>query len=145
MGSGFHDWDLVTCVNELRRYIYGRISDAALDSALGGTGHFNIARCALSFYPTVDANKADVFKSLDGWLVDTLLRAYARRVRLLRALSIAVSSVSRADLISGSWYSYPSIPNETSLPSFYKSWLYVRRCARIFGLSRFPSPIYEYI
>ncbi len=145
MGSGFQDWDLVTCVNELRRYIYGRITEAELNDSLTGSGQFNITRCALSFYPTVDPSKADVFKSLDGWLVDTLSRAYKRRVQLLADLGISATALSKSDLMSGSWYSFPAVPVETRLPSFFKSWLYVRRCARIFGLSRFPSPVYEYV
>ena len=145
LGSGFRDWDLVTCLNELRRYIYGRITEASLTAALAGSGYFNITRCALSFYPTVDLERAEVFKQLDGWLADTLTRAYAKRVQLLASLGVTASPLSRDEIISGGWHSFPSVTNETRLPSFFKSWLYVRRCARIFGLLRFPSPVYEYV
>lgn len=143
-GVGFRDWDLVTCLNELRRYAYGRLTEASLSSALSGAGQFNITRCALSFYPTVDAGKAEVLKDLDGWLADVLTRAYTKRTRLLTPLGIAVPTLTKEDIISGDWYEFPSVPNETRLPSFFRSWLYVQRCARIFGLSRFPSPVYEY-
>ncbi len=144
LGNGFRDWDLVTCINELRRYIYGRVTEEDLNLALSGSGQFNVTRCALSFYPTVDIEQSEVFKSLDGWLVDILFRAYIKRVQILASLDIHVEPISKTDLISGVWYSFSTISHETKLPSFYRSWLYVRRCARIFGLSRFPSPIYEY-
>ena len=145
VGKGFKDWDLVTCVNELRRYIYGRIAEEALDDALAGRAPFNLTRGALSFYPTVDPEHAAVFKALDGWLADTLCRSYAKRVKLLSRLGVRVTPIVKARLISGTWYRFPRVRNETRLPSFFKSWLYVQRCARVFGLSRFPSPTYDYI
>ncbi len=145
VGAGFRDWDLVTCVNEIRRYIYGRMTDSELTNALQGNGRFNLTRCAMSFYPTVDSHNSDIFKALDGWLCDTIVRAYTRRVSLLRRLGLAIEPIERGAMVSGDWYRFPSIPVETRLPSFFKSWLYVRRCARIFGLSKFPSPVYEYV
>lgn len=145
IGNGFKDWDLVTCINELRNYIYGRISEAELGQALQGNGFLNVTRCAISSYPTVDRNKAEIFKALDGWLVDTLMRAYQRRVILLQELDIITAPIDKEQLISGSWYLFPEVPVETKLPSFFKSWLYVNRCAKIFGITRFPSPSYEYL
>lgn len=145
IGDGFVDWDLVTCVNEVRRYIYGRLSDAEVRSALAGTGRFNVTRSALSFFPTVDLGKAEPLKAMDGWLVDTFVRAYGKRVRLLRSLGIATRIIDRSELIAGTWYCFPAVPFEPQIPSLYRSWLYVRRCAQIFGLERFPSPVYEYM
>ena len=54
IGPGFRDWDLVTCVNELRRYIYGRISEASLSAGLSGKVRINSTRCALSFFPLAE-------------------------------------------------------------------------------------------
>ena len=144
IGSQFHDWDLVTCVNELRRYIYGRISESALSDALSGRGPVNITRCAMSFYPTVDKAGGDDLRRLDGWLVDALYRAYKKRCQLLGALGITVSPVSIPALKSGSWYTYAPIFIESKLPSFYKSWLYVKKSARLYELEKFPSPQYGY-
>ena len=144
IGSQFHDWDLVTCVNELRRYIYGRISESALSVALSGQGPINITRCAMSFYPTVDETGGNDLKRLDGWLVDTLYRAYKKRCQLLRSLGVTVSPVNIHALKLGSWYAYAPIPTESKLPSFYKSWLYVKKSAQLYGLEKFPSPQYGY-
>ncbi|HXB68999.1 MAG TPA: reverse transcriptase domain-containing protein [Candidatus Acidoferrales bacterium] len=47
------DWDLVTCINELRRYLYGRVSAAYLADALIGAERLVISSCALSHFPLV--------------------------------------------------------------------------------------------
>lgn len=145
IGDGFRDWDLVTCINEIRRYIYGRISESTLNASLDGTTPFNMTRGALSYYPTVDSENSSVFKSLDGWLCNTLCRAYNRRISLLQNLGIELAPIDKMEMISGSWYQFPELYMETRLPSFFKSWLYVKRCSYIFGLMRFPSPLYDYI
>ena len=144
IGHGFRDWDLVTCVNELRRYIYGRITEASLSAGLSGKARINSTRCALSFFPLVDDEGGTVLRQLDGWLADTLERCYAKRCDILRPLGHAVSPVTADELISGSWYSFPSVPFEKKLPSFFKAWLYVNKAAKIYGLEKFPSPSYEY-
>jgi hypothetical protein len=144
LGTGFSDWDLVTCVNELRRYIYGRISDKALSLALSGIGPVNVTLCAMSFYPTGDSRAQPQLKSLDGWLVDVLARAYEKRRKILKDLGLAAAPISRKKLITGAWYSFQEVPVETKLPSSYRAWRYVRKAADVFGLEKFPSPTYEY-
>ena len=145
IGNGFYDWDLVTCVNELRRYIYGRISESSLTKALAGAGRVNLTLCALSFYPTLDEVGGSRLKELDGWLVDTLSRAYRKRCKLLSGLKITVNPIASDLLICGTWYDFQEVPVETSLPSFYRAWMYVKKAADIYGLEKFPSPVYDYV
>jgi len=143
LGPKFRDWDLVNCVNELRGYIYGNVSEAQIETALSGNGPLRKTRCTLSFYPTVDEAGAEKYKGLDGWLVSAVTSAYKKRVSLLRPLGVG-RRLSRADVITGEWYQFPRVPNETALPSFYKGWLYVRKTAMSFGLDSFPVPSYGY-
>ncbi len=143
VGAGFVDWDLVTCVNELRRYVYGRIGEEFLGKALDG-GPVNLTRCAMSFYPTVDFAASDQLRALDGWLADVVYRAHRKRAQLLAGVGVALSPVAKDQVISGAWYEFPAIKNDARLPSFYKSWAYVRKCAKVFGLTRFPAPLYGY-
>lgn len=145
VGPGFHDWDLVTCINELRRYIYGRVTESSVSAALAGQGRINVTRCVMAFYPLVDYSGATVLQELDGWLVGAVSRAYRKRCELLGALGHSAHKLTTQELIDGSWYSFPKIPVETRMPSFYKSWRYVRRAAEVYGLERFPSPAYDYI
>ena len=144
LGPGFHDWDLVACVNELRRYIYGRLSETALSEVLSWQGLPKTTLCAMSFYPNVDEVGAVQIRALDGWLVDTLLRAYAKRCQILHSLGLSPSPVSREAVISGRWYEFDQIKVEMRLPSFYRAWLYVRKVREAHGLGKFPSPVYEY-
>lgn len=144
VGSDFFDWDLVTCVNELRRYIYGGLSEFDVSEALAGAGKLAVVRSAMSFYPTVDFETTYILRDLDGWLCDAICRAHAHRSKLLRPMGIFLEPVVREKVIDGSWYSFPNIKNETRLPSFFKSWAYNRKCVKVLGLTRFPSPKYEY-
>lgn len=100
--------------------------------------------CAMSFYPTVDAKGDKAIRELDGWLIDVLTRAYAKRCKLLSSIRISSTPLSRNQIISGSWYKFNGVKNETKLPSYYLSWLCIRKTAEIYGLQKFPSPIYGY-
>jgi len=144
LGRGFRDWDLVTCINELRRYLYGRISEANLSNALRGKAPVNPTLCAMSFYPTVDKNGELGLRAMDGWLVDVLMRAYEKRCKLLAKLGLSAAPILRKKLIDGNWYSFKRVTVETRLPSFFRAWLYVKMAADIYGLEKCPSPAYEY-
>jgi RNA-directed DNA polymerase len=144
-GPGFRDWDLVTCVNELRRYIYGKITEKQLSAALIGTGRVMRTFSAMSYYPTVGAEGASALRALDGWLLGSLTRAYSRRVRLLAGLGVTLERVAAQQLITGEWYSFGEVAIESKLPSFYRSWRYAKLMAKIYGLERLPSPDYDYI
>jgi hypothetical protein len=134
--EGF-DWDLVTCVNEIRRLLYGRISARHLAQAVIGESPASVTNCALSYFPLVD-NPA-TFRTLDGWLLDIVYRAYEKRRRVVSKLGSDLPAITRDILIEGSWY-HSDVPNETSLPSFMMAWRYIRKCFHQFGLKHFPAP-----
>lgn len=134
------DWDLVTCLNELRNYLYGRISEGYLSNALARHEPLKNTRCALSYFPLVDL--PDKIRTLDGWLVRALMSAYKERTKVLASMGHTCPPISKQNLISGSWYQEKQIKNETKLPSAFKAWLYIRKCYNTFGLRHFPSPPY---
>jgi hypothetical protein len=141
IGPGSLDWDLVTCVNEIRRYLYGQVTDRHLSNCLANTETpLKMTRSLLSYYPLV--TNPTVFKQLDGWLVDVLRRALQQRKALIEHFVQDYRVYSKQEIISGSWY-VNDIPNETRLPSFYRGWLYVRKLLRIFDAEEFPAPDYE--
>jgi hypothetical protein len=144
IGDGFVDWDLVTCVNEVRRYLYGRgLTETDLRDSLCGRRSPRLTRGALTFYPTADKVVVNRLKHLDGWLLDNMYKAYRLRCQLLRKMGYEPVSLAREQILDGTWYTH-EVNNDTCLPSFLRAWLYVRRCARIFDLTRFPSPKYGY-
>ena len=131
------DWDLVTCINELRRYLYGPISCESLDGALKKKRPLRLSMCALTFFPLV--RHATYFADLDGWLTDVLFRAYEKRRRIFDGTGVRLPLITKEQLIDGSWY-FHVLPNETALPSVVKSWRYARKCYLAYGVKIYLAP-----
>ena len=133
VGQGFRDWDLVTCINELRTYIYGGLSQSSLDQTLSGKSTIRNVAGAVSYFALV-ADGA-VFRELDGWLADVLHRAYETRIDDAQKLAgRSMASLSKRRLTTGSWYNFPTIPLETKLPSFFSAWRAARKSWSRHGL-----------
>jgi RNA-directed DNA polymerase len=73
IGAAFYDWDLVTCINEIRRYINGGLTEKDLKDFLERNVRIRSFRGLMSFYPLVTS--VDQFSRLDGWLISALRRA----------------------------------------------------------------------
>ena len=133
IGRGFRDWDLVTCINELRAYIYGGISQASLDQVLSGKTSTKNISGAVSYFALVEDSK--IFRELDGWLVDVLSRAYDARKKAASAIpGRTVRSITKDQLIAGAWYQFPAVSLETRLPSFFTAWRAARKSWSQHGL-----------
>lgn len=141
IGPNSLDWDLVTCINEIRRYLYGSVTDADLTAALTNpAAPLRKTLSLLSYYPLVD--DPTIFRQLDGWLVDVIQRAQKERKNHIDHLVAGYHLYTEQEIISGSWYAN-LIPNETRLPSFFHGWIYVRKLLDVFGAAEFPVPDYE--
>lgn len=126
LGAGYHDWDLVTCINELRSFIYGGLGQRAINVALSEKNTIKNISGAVSYFALVE--ESAVFRELDGWLIDVLSRAYDARIKDIdKFTGRKLNSIGRSQLISGDWYKYPSIPLETQLPSFFSAWRAARK------------------
>lgn len=136
IGPRFRDWDLVTCINELRSYIYGGFSQDSLDNILSGAAPSKNVSGAVSYFALV-ADSA-VFRELDGWLANILSRAYGARIAIAKARArISISPIRRDRLVDGKWYRFTPLPLETRLPSFFLAW----RAARMSWSQRGPAGI----
>lgn len=134
VGQGFYDWDLVTCVNELRKYIYGRMSQSTLDRYLDGNIDLKNIQGAVSYFSLVEVG--DQFRELDGWLIDILRRALAKRAKIINSKFSRnpYAVASRDQLIDGSWYKKTILPMETRAPSFFSAWRACRKSLARHGL-----------
>lgn len=133
LGRGFRDWDLVTCINELRAYIYGGLSQDSIDQTLSGSSSPRNIFGAVSYFALVE--ESSVFRELDGWLVDMVDRAY--RARVAAAASLAgrtLKAIDKSQLIDGAWYKFAGISMETRLPSFFSAWRASRKSWARHGL-----------
>lgn len=140
IGPGFYDWDLVTCINEIRRYLYGGLRETQISAFLSGEGKLPYVRGLLAFYPLITQPARLI--ELDGWLSNVMKRAIRERVKVLLGLGIVQSNISLEQVINGEWYNYPQIFNDTRLPSFVRGWRAARRYYLRYGLKNIQPPSY---
>lgn len=134
VGGSFYDWDLVTCINELRKFIYGNLKQKKIDLYLNGDINLNNIQGAVSYFSLVESG--DQFRALDGWLIDILHRALSERARLVRATTKEKlhEVVSKDQIIDGSWYKRKIPEVETKAPSFFSAWRASRKSLTRYGL-----------
>ena len=140
IGPGFYDWDLVTCVNEIRRYLYGGLRESQITPFLEGEGKLPYVRGLLAFYPLI--SNPEKLIELDGWLANVVKRATRERVRVLFALGIVQAPLPQDEIINGAWYRYPQVFNDARLPSFVRGWRAARRYYLRYGLRNISPPSY---
>lgn len=143
VGAGFVDWDLVTCINELRKYIYGGLKRETLTKFIDDNKRISRFKGLMSFYPLV--TRIDQFRELDGWLKSILRRALRERQRIIKTLSHPPPiNISEKDLLSGAWFKFSKAGShiDTSLPSFVLAWRAARKAFKQYGLDDFSEPGY---
>lgn len=136
-GNGFVDWELITCVNELRRSIYGGYSEKEIRDFVRGKRNINKFYNSISYFCL--SEREETVKALDGWLVSTICKLYDERVKLLESYGIHQQTIDRQHLISGKWYDHEKISFETKkqdarLPSFYLAWKAAQRSWKLRGM-----------
>lgn len=148
--DGFLDLDLVGCINELRRDIYGGHSEQEIIGFMHGKNNIRRFYNSISYFCL--SENPETLKSLDGWLASVLHKLYMERLSLLGECGIKSKFISRNELISGEWYSYsemlcgvklPSFCRGAKLPSFHLAWQAAKRSWKLHGLHGVRSE-YEY-
>ncbi len=142
IGDEFHDWDLVTCLNEIKNYVYGGLREVLLTEFFNSNKRIRQFKGLMSFYPLV--TRVEQFAMLDGWMVNVIRRALAERSHMIKTLADIDQSVLTQDqIISGDWYKYQhGIPLETKAPSFVLAWRVARKSYKQYGLENFENPRY---
>lgn len=142
VGAGFYDWDLVTCINEIRRYINGGLKERRIKTFLEKNERIFRFKGLMSFYPLVTS--VDQFAELDGWLLSVLRRALHERSKVLKAnFGITLATISAKELREGTWYKFPQgMTLETNAPSFVLAWRAARKSFKQYGLVDFDQPAY---
>ncbi|MED4060916.1 reverse transcriptase domain-containing protein [Priestia megaterium] len=70
----------VTAMMQIRRYLYGNLSESTLKSFVNGKYKRIRFKGIMSFYPLID--DVDQLKELDGWLVSTVFKTLKLRKKL---------------------------------------------------------------
>lgn len=140
IGSGYFDWDMVTCLNEIRKYIYGGLRESHISDFLDNDEKLPFIRGLMAFFPL--HSLADELKSLDGWLLNVMLRAQAERVKILALHGHQIDRLTKEQLLTGTWYQYAQIQNDSSMPSFVRAWRAARKYYLRYGLAGIRPPSY---
>ena len=75
------DEDFLTAIMQIRRFLYGGLTDQKLIDYLNGKTKRIYFKGIMSFYPLVNDEKQ--LKELDGWLLSVIYRAIQLRAKLL--------------------------------------------------------------
>lgn len=78
------DKNFLTALMEVRRYLYGNLTEITLKKYMNGTYKVLSFKGIMSFYPLI--NDVEQLKELDEWLISTIMNVIRRRRRLLRSV-----------------------------------------------------------
>jgi hypothetical protein len=76
------DKDFLTAIMQIRRYLYGNLTEESLKKYLNGTYKKLSFKGIMSFYPLISDETQ--MKNLDAWLVSTVLNSLQLRLKYLR-------------------------------------------------------------
>jgi hypothetical protein len=78
------DWDYVIMLAQIRRYLYGELSESQLRKYMARQTPLLRYHGLMSFYPVV--NDEAILKHIDGWLLNSVHRSLKLRAKLLEQL-----------------------------------------------------------
>lgn len=136
-----NDRDYVTCVLQIRRYIYGPLGESQIRRYLDGTVPFMKFEGVMAFYPLVDDNAQ--LASLDGWLSNQVWLAMRRRGRLLTEQELPTPKplgFTKQQLIGFNTTSSQTGRNiDLRLPSFLRISKVLREATKTYGFGVVPG------
>lgn len=129
------DRDYVVLIYQLRRYLYGDLSERKLWRYLGKTTPRIHYKGVMAFYPLVDEPGA--LERLDGWLLHTVWTSLRVRARLIRATGVSYgvppADVTKQELLRLRTRSSNGTLLDLRLPSFVRMGTLLRRAAEVHG------------
>lgn len=139
------DRDYVTLLSQLRSYLYGDLSERTVQRFQRGEIPPRRFKGVMAAYPLIDDDVQLV--ALDGWLVNTIYLAMAKRAKLLSALGVPATAppygLDLADFCKARTRSLRTGESvNLRVPSFRRIARVLRRASALHGASRIgrPSP-----
>ncbi len=141
IGRSYFDWDLVTCINEIRRYIYGGNKETEISSFLTNKTSPPQMRGLMAFFPL--HSELEQLTELDVCLLNVIKRAQSARSKmLLTRFKVNQRKLSKSEILDGTWYKFSEIDQETTLPSFVRASRAAHKYYTRFGLAGIQAPKY---
>jgi len=126
------DRDLFVAIQQIRRYLYGNLTDQLLEDYTSGKIGRLTFKGLMSFYPLV--TDEEQLKTLDGWMVHTVYHAVKKRLRLFENHRITVLrdrfpfKVSQDDLVDIFAHKFfKRTSSNYRLPSFMRIYRAIKR------------------
>jgi len=136
------DRDYLTLIRQLRRYLYGDLSEAKLRRYLARDVSRVRFKGLMSFFPLVDDE--DLLASLDGWLLHTAYTSLRRRTSLLKGAGYqhlpTPHGIKRQDLLNVRTTSSDGTLLDLRLPRFKRISKLLRRLTDLRGPNSVAHP-----
>ncbi len=136
------DEDYPVLIYQLRRYLYGNLSEATLRRFLYRQTPLLRFRGLMSFYPIVDDDQ--LLRQLDGWMLSSTFRAIKRRGQLWQEYFPgplpAPHGRSRAQLLQLRHNPDPGHLVDLRFPSFLRISRLLRRASATYGAAAIANP-----
>lgn len=140
-----YDWDLLGFISELRRSLYGGLTEAQLTDFIHDGKRLPKMKGIMGFYCLLDDPAP--LKKMDGWMLNTVRRAMHYRNELLSSLySTSCPTPTNEQLATGEWLNSKAWrggnPPESRMPSMVRGWRAARKYFYTCGLEKVQAPRY---
>jgi hypothetical protein len=136
------DRDYVTMVRQIRRYLYGDLSEERLIKYLSQSAPCIRYKGVMAFYPLVD--DFHQLQELDGWLLRSVHSTLKKRRSLFEANGIIdlppPAGLSMKEIIGFASVSSEGFPLDLRLPSFVRIGRVLHRAAMTYGPNAIAHP-----
>jgi RNA-directed DNA polymerase len=142
LGQGQIDLDYPVLIYQLRRYLYGGLSEAMVRRFLYRQTPNLRFRGLMSFYPIVDDEP--LLRELDGWMLATVIRALKLRAKMWNAYFPGALPTphgkSTAQILQLRINPLPGHLVDLRFPSFLRISKLLRRAAATYGAAAIANP-----
>ena len=137
------DRDYLVTIGQIRRYLYGDITEASLGRYLSGVTPNIHYRGLMSFYPIITDEA--LLKNLDGWLINTLALTIRLRGKELGVYSYTnlptPHGLATEKLLKLKATTSRGKPIDLSIPSFWRIGRLMTKAAREHGPNMVANPL----
>ncbi|MCA3508391.1 MAG: hypothetical protein IOD01_14135 [Rhodobacter sp.] len=142
-----YDWDLLGLIYELRRSLYGGLSEAEVDAFIHQGKRLPRMKGLMGFYCLLDDPAP--LKQMDGWILSMVRRATRKRNDILSSkYGVNCPTPSNRQLATGEWMdpaAWRGDPKpEARIPSLVRGWRAARKHFFTFGLENVEAPNYGF-
>jgi RNA-directed DNA polymerase len=136
------DWDYVIMLAQVRRYLYGELTESQLRKYMARQTPLLRYHGLMSFYPVV--NDEAVLKHVDGWLLNSVYRSLRLRGKLLTEMGFTglplPHGLSKKELVSLRHITREGKRIDLRFPSIARVARLIRRASRTYGASAIAGP-----